>query len=273
MALPLVSWRDISQIFMCLYKRAEAKSCSLPLSLPLRQMEGPGLGKGLGASTAHVPCAARQGYPLTPLRLPKAHPCLLLHPPGWAMGCGPCITSLVVLCPPGRWAPRGPPDTVPRCWVSQRGSGLHQERRAQVSGAMLRLPAANTWALGCCRCSLHMLSPWKTTAFPYVSVFLLWLPASSTAAVPAGLQEWTDMHFCGLGSEWQEKALPLSHTLQTPIDPHYPYDPFHSSLYLKCLCRWTTKETNLRNGENLHLVTFQSVLVNQADRKLILYLE
>jgi len=51
-------------------------------SLPLRQREG--LGLGLEASTAHIPCAALQGYLLTPTRLPKEHPCLL-HPSGLAI--------------------------------------------------------------------------------------------------------------------------------------------------------------------------------------------
>lgn len=177
-------------------------------SLPLRQMEGLRLGKGLGAPTAHIPCAAPEGgCPFTPMRLPKEHPCLLLHPSGLTHGLR--SISLLVLCPSGEWAPRGLSDAVPHCWVSQCGSGSHQERRAQVSGAVLRLPAANTWAPWCCRCSLHMLSPWKATAIPYVRLFLLWLPASSTAAILARLRGWTDTDFYGVSSEWQEKALPL----------------------------------------------------------------
>lgn len=77
------------------------------------------------------------------------------------------------------------------------------------------------------------MRPGKATAFPYVSVFLLRVLASSTAATPAKLRGWTAMHFYGVGSEWQGKALPLSRALQTAIDPHCPYNPFHSSLYLK----------------------------------------
>lgn len=103
-------------------------------SLPLGQMEGLGLREGLEASTAHIPCAALQGYPLTPMRLPKEHPCLLLHPSGLTHG-SICQSSAL----------QG--DKDPEGHQRQLLGGLASVapgRRVRVSGAVLRLPAANT---------------------------------------------------------------------------------------------------------------------------------
>lgn len=62
-------------------------------------------------------------------------------------------------------------------------------------------------------------------------------PVSVCDSQPAQLQPHSrlqgvaDMDFCGVSSEWQEEPLPLSHTLHTEIDLHYPFNPSHSSLY------------------------------------------
>lgn len=67
---------------------------NLVASLPFRQMEGLGVRQGLEAPTAPGPRAALQGWPLTPVRLPKGCPCPL-RPSGLSYGlCPPCTSSL-----------------------------------------------------------------------------------------------------------------------------------------------------------------------------------
>lgn len=96
---------------LCPYKWAEATSFSLKVDR---------LEKGMGASTAHISCAALQWCPLTPTKLTKKHSCLLLCPSVLTPGCGPHTTFLLVLCSSRGWAPKWLPDAVPRCWVKQR---------------------------------------------------------------------------------------------------------------------------------------------------------
>lgn len=73
--------------------------------------------------------------------------------------------------------------------------------------------------------------------------------------------------FYGLGSEQQEKALPVGHTLQPLVCIIHNTLSIH--LYTECACvsEPPGKKTSVMNRENLHLATLQSKLVNKANRK------
>lgn len=186
-------------------------------------------------------------YPVLPFRDTQSPPrgsqrsipvfsCILQ---GWAKAWSP-----LDLCPSGSWAPGGLHDRV-----SPGGVGVTPGQESLSFWGHAGVTSRKHWGTPrLCRSSWHTLSPRK--AFP-VSV-----RDSQTAQLQphSRLQGLADMDFYGVISEWQKKPLPLSHTLQTDIDLHFPFNPFHSSLYLKCLCRWTTRE--MRNGENLHVGGF-----------------
>lgn len=148
-------------------------------SLPLGSMGGPGLRKDLGTFRARIPGAAPQGYPATAMRLPKEHPCLLLHPSGLSQGLksthhlfaehlGGCTTAALAR---GVGVPAG--QESPGWW------GHAEVTRCKHWGT--------PW---CCRSSLHTLSPQTAAAF---------LCQCATPSPTQGCQGWLIWIFMGSG--------------------------------------------------------------------------